>query len=116
MERELLKPLRVARTAGQTVALARSLPGQPHQRGALRLGLAIVVASGLVGVAQAFAVRSPLLIGIALYTCWLVAVMHQWRWGLYGALLYIPFSGVATVLLYPNTVIAPVLRDALFVL
>jgi hypothetical protein len=41
--------------------------------------------------------------------------IHDWRRAVYGLLLYLPFSGVGYVLLYPNVRPALVLKDLLFV-
>jgi hypothetical protein len=40
----------------------------------------------------------------------------DWRWPVYGLLLYLPVSGIPIVLSYPNTGVAVLLKDVLFVL
>jgi hypothetical protein len=40
----------------------------------------------------------------------------DWRWPVYGLLLYLPVSGVPIVLSYPSTGFTPLLKDVLFVL
>ena len=40
----------------------------------------------------------------------------DWRWPLYGLLLYLPFSGIPIVLSYPDTQVAVLLKDLLFIL
>jgi hypothetical protein len=42
--------------------------------------------------------------------------VRDWRRAAYGLLLFLPFSGIPYVLLYPNVRPAPVLKDVLFVL
>jgi hypothetical protein len=45
----------------------------------------------------------------------LVVGIHNWRWSIYALLLYLPFSGLPTLLTYPNTQIAVLIKDILFV-
>src|SRR5262249_34826081 len=40
----------------------------------------------------------------------------DWRWPVYCLLLYLPFSGVAIIATYPDTRVAVLVKDVLFVL
>lgn len=44
-----------------------------------------------------------------------LAVIANWRWGLSGLLLFIPYIGATEVLTYPNTSMAVLAKDILFV-
>lgn len=55
--------------------------------------------------------------GVVVVTIALGIGISNWRWSIYGLLLYLPFSGVPTLALYPNrTGIAVLLKDFLFVI
>ena len=45
-----------------------------------------------------------------------VAILKNWRLGIYGLIIFIPFCGLPTILLYPAPVWTHVLKDVLFVL
>lgn len=46
----------------------------------------------------------------------LALALASWRWSLRALLLYLPFSGIPIILLYPNTAAPVLLKDFLFVL
>ena len=39
----------------------------------------------------------------------------DWRWPIYGLLLFLPFSGIPIILSYPNTQVTVLLKDVLFI-
>jgi len=72
---------------------------------------AAAVALGLVAGSG----RVPLAAAVVALTAALVVGIHDWRRAFYGLLLFLPFSGVPCVLLYPDVRPALVLKDAFFV-
>jgi hypothetical protein len=44
-----------------------------------------------------------------------VAAALDWRWPVYGLLLFLPFSGIPIILSYPNTQFTVLLKDVLFI-
>src|SRR5207245_2721418 len=42
--------------------------------------------------------------------------IHNWRWSLYGLLLYLPISGIAIVLSFSKTNLAVLIKDVVFVI
>ncbi len=54
--------------------------------------------------------------GMALLAGALVSGIQDWRRAIYGLLLFLPFSGIPYVLLYPNVRWASLLKDVLFVI
>ncbi|GAG01285.1 unnamed protein product, partial [marine sediment metagenome] len=42
--------------------------------------------------------------------------LMNWRWGIYGLLLYLPFAGVPVLAMYPATRVPLLLKDFLFVI
>jgi hypothetical protein len=71
----------------------------------LGIGLAYASASGAwARVLGLLAVSSAVVIGI-----------RNWRWSIYGLLLYLPISGIPSILTYPGTQLAVVAKDVLFV-
>jgi len=44
------------------------------------------------------------------------AILIHWRWGIYGLLVYLPFAGLPTILLYPAPSITLLIKDLLFVI
>jgi hypothetical protein len=53
--------------------------------------------------------------GLAILTGALAAGVHDWRRAVYGLLLFLPFSGIPYIVLYPNVRLALFVKDALFV-
>ena len=45
-----------------------------------------------------------------------VVAIYNWRWSVYALLLYVPFSGLPIIALYPNTGPPNLIKDVLFVL
>ena len=78
----------------------------------LCLGSAACVSAGLLAGGG---MHLPLLLGLLVIGV-ATFVLHDWRWGIYGLLLYIPFSGIPSHLMYPNTAPAALAKDFLFVL
>jgi hypothetical protein len=93
---------------------------------ALRIGvvsvpreiLALVVAiavSGLVGLAAGGGYAFPLA-GLLVFAVALVIGMLNWRWSVYGLLIYLPVSGIPVLAMYPDTTLPMLLKDILFVI
>jgi hypothetical protein len=68
--------------------------------------IAVVVVRGFI--VPAFAL---LAIGAAL-----ALAIHNWRWAVYGLLLYLPVSGIIVVLTYSTTNLAVLIKDFVFVI
>jgi hypothetical protein len=83
----------------------------------------------LLGAAAAIAVSAGLVVSersgywhfAAFFAALLVvatwaAILKNWRWGIYGLVVYIPFAGLPTILLYPAPGIVTQSKDFLFVI
>lgn len=94
------------------LSVARALP---YRSGGVLWPAAIVGAPLLLGAAAAtgYSLRAAELLALGLAV---LVGMHNWRWAVYGLLAYLPFSGIAIVLSYPNTSEAVLVKDFLFVL
>ena len=80
------------------------------------LALAVAIAvSGLVGLAAGGGYSFPLA-GLLVFAVALVIGMLNWRWSVYGLLLYLPFSGIPILAMYPDTALAVLAKDILFVI
>ncbi len=80
--------------------------------------LALVAAVGvslLVGVAVGRGYALPVL-GLAAFAAALLVGIVNWRWSVYGLLLYLPFSGIPVLAAYPHTAVPVLLKDFLFVI
>jgi hypothetical protein len=77
---------------------------------------AITAAAAMVLGLIAGSGRAPLAAGLVLLVGALAVGTHDWRRAVYGLLLFLPFSGIPYVLLYPNVRPALVLKDLVFVL
>ena len=64
---------------------------------------------------------------IALGYCWVPfglfgtaiacgVILRRWKWGIFGLLIYLPFAGIPTIMLYPAPVISLLIKDLLFVI
>jgi hypothetical protein len=53
--------------------------------------------------------------GLAILAGALVAGVHDWRRSVYGLLLFLPFSGLPYIVLYPEVRLALILKDLVFV-
>jgi hypothetical protein len=73
------------------------------------LGQALLVAI-VVGPAYSFPFAAAAVI------CCYALIIRRWRLGVYGLILYIPFAGVPTILLYPAPGIVTQSKDLLFVI
>ena len=59
----------------------------------------------------------PLLVaGGAVFLAALLVGVLNWRWSVYGLLLYLPFSGIPILAAYPDTEVPVLLKDFLFVI
>lgn len=56
------------------------------------------------------------LIGAIILAGALALAIHNWRWSIYGLLLYLPFAGIPIIALYPHTQIPVLAKDFLFTL
>jgi hypothetical protein len=71
------------------------------------------------GVAIAYGVVNgiwPIVVGSIVLASAVGVGLHNWRWSIYGLLFYLPFSGIPSLLIYPNTQIAVLVKDILFVI
>ncbi|MHB8576695.1 MAG: hypothetical protein ACYDCQ_15330 [Dehalococcoidia bacterium] len=91
------------RTAAPTVAPA-----------AIAAAAVVALAAG-IGAAAAHD-RTPELAGVGLLLLAFGVGVHNWRWSLYGLILYVPVSGIPWIVSYPNTTLAVLAKDLLFVL
>ena len=96
--------------AGAPVRLHAALSPRRVATTALGLGFFLLVGiavgrggSAYVGAAAAMAM------GLAL-------ALTNWRWSVRALLVYLPFSGIPIILLYPNTAAPVLLKDFLFVI
>lgn len=89
------------------LAPPRPSAGAPAAIGAAA-GAAVAVGAA-VGMGYGF---EALLVGI-LAVCLLVA-LADWRWSIYAVLVYLPFSGIPSILTYPDTGLAVLAKDILF--
>jgi hypothetical protein len=71
-----------------------------------------VVAGGIL-VAKGYTIT--VLAGIIAPVTLVIGVL-RWQWLIYGLLAYIPFLGIPSILLYPNTETAVLLKDFAFIL
>ncbi len=83
-------------------------------------GVAVwVVTVATVSVVVGFAVatgRGTLAAALLAVAVAIALGLRSWRWSLYALLLYIPVAGVPILLGYPNTQLAPLLKDILFLI
>lgn len=89
-----------------------------RRRRVLVLAGFVCMASLSLGTAIAWKGPSvPAFLGAAFaYFALLWLGLRDWRWSVYALLLFIPFTGIPTVLLYPNTGPAALVGDAAFVI
>jgi hypothetical protein len=96
-----------------TTALRRLSIPRPAPNTVLALQMAVMapLLGVAVGAGRSVAVAAVVLLGLAL-----VVGVTDWRRPVHGLLLYLPFSGIPYVLLYPDARASTLLKDALFVL
>ncbi len=78
-----------------------------------------VLGLALCSVSLGFLAGSRYLLFIPALVAFIAALVlgiHNWRWAVYGLLLYLPFSGILIVLTYPKTAAAVLVKDFLFVI
>lgn len=80
----------------------------PATAGAAALGI-------FTGVATATG-HGAVVLGLVLLTAAFAVGLVNWRWSVYGLLLYLPFSGIPSLLLYPHKGPGVLAKDFLFVL
>ncbi len=51
----------------------------------------------------------------ALAAVWILLVVRDWRWGIWGMIAYLPFVGLPQIITYPNTTLPVLAKDILFV-
>jgi len=86
-------------TAPRNAALAASLA-----IGSVFAGTAVAAGYGLEAL------------GVAVFGSAVALAIHNWRWAVVGLLLYMPFSGLPVIAMYPHTTVALLVKDFLFVL
>jgi hypothetical protein len=95
--------------------LVHRLPGAgAAQRNAV-VAAAFTGTSLFGGLAVARGYGMPLL-GLALFVAAVLLAVHNWRWAVVGLLVYMPFSGLSVIALYPHTTVPVLVKDFLFVL
>lgn len=85
-------------------------------QGRVPLAIVAIVAASLTISASVAAGDLLWLIGLLLVLAALSVGLHDWRWSMYGLLVYMPFSGVPIIATYPNTEWGVLLKDVLFIL
>jgi hypothetical protein len=78
------------------------------------LGIGLVLAATGISVAVVTG-RVLFLIGAIGALAALLVGIRDWRWSIYGLLLFLPFSGIPIIASYPHTQVAVLLKDILFV-
>lgn len=84
----------------------------------LETGLGVVLGAGALSLAAGVAAASGfglLTLGLAVFAVACLVAIRDWRWSVLGLLAYLPVSGIPTILTYPNTGSAVLLKDFLFV-
>lgn len=94
-------------------ALVRRLDLDALER-RLALGIAVLGVSLLGGVAAARG-YGLLTIALAVFGTACTTAIRNWRTAVYGLLVYLPVSGIPTILTYPDNGNAVLLKDFLFV-
>src|SRR5579883_2587679 len=51
----------------------------------------------------------------ALAAVWILLVVRDWRWGIWGMIAYLPFVGLPQIITYPNTTLPVLAKDILFI-
>jgi len=88
----------------------RQVASRPVRLWGLLAGL-LVLAGVAIGRGYGLPVAALLAI------CAAVAIgLHNWRWSVYALLVYLPFSGIPSILAYPHTAVPVLAKDFLFVL
>ncbi len=77
--------------------------------------VAVAGLSLMVGLAAGRGYALPAL-GLAAFAAALLAGVLNWRWSVYGLLLYLPVSGIPVLATYPHTAVPVLLKDFLFVI
>jgi hypothetical protein len=96
-----------------TAALRRLTIARPAPDAVLALQVAVLapLLGAVIGVGRSVTVAAVVLLSLAF-----AVGMTDWRRPVYGLLLYLPFSGIPYVLLFPDARASTLLKDALFVL
>ncbi|NWJ96787.1 MAG: oligosaccharide flippase family protein [Chloroflexi bacterium] len=83
-----------------------------------KLTLLIVVAGFLAALSGVLvALGYPLIpLGLVAIIAFFVIFISHWRWGIYGLLLYLPFSGLPSLILYPGPPALSLIKDIVFVI
>jgi hypothetical protein len=111
MSSEALTQRPVSRVA-ESHSTSRPLYGLVRRLAPASSGAAALVAAIAIERGYAFEAFGVVAVAIALGIG-----ISNWRWSIYGLLLYLPFSGVPTLALYPTkTGIAVLLKDFFFVI
>ena len=78
----------------------------------------VAILAALAGLAIPFNGQGALLglVGLAVLSSFFALGIANWRWSVYGLLLYLPFAGIPILATYPNSHAATLLKDFLFVL
>lgn len=86
-------------------------PGTTASVAAILVGVVLAVAAGLA-IGAGYGVEA---LGVMVVLGALAVGLVNWRYSLFGLLLYLPFSGLPIIALYPDTTLAVLLKDFLFV-
>ena len=83
-----------------------------HHTAAVAVAVVAMCAASLALATDRIGLFGSAVLGVAALLVGLV----NWRWSVYGLLLFIPVSGVPIILTYPNTQLTVLLKDILFVI
>lgn len=95
---------------------ARAVAGSVAQRSALLwLGSSVVILCVAAGAAVSRGQASPAFAAVAIAAAFVAGIVN-WRRHAYALLVFLPFSGIPIVALYPHTSVGVLAGDVLFVL
>src|SRR5260221_2470648 len=83
-----------------------------------RLQLAVALTLIVVSILSLAALLPSMMLApaILLLSAGLLLALRDWRWSMYGLLLYIPLSGLPIIAFYPTDQLAVLVKDLLFIL
>jgi hypothetical protein len=99
------------------VSLATAVRPSPEAPARLRSLIQQLAPAVCISAAVVVLVRQPLLlVAVPAVLGALALGLVHWRWSLYGLLVFLPVSGIPIIATYPNTQVAVLLKDILFVI
>ena len=98
------------------ITTIRTLPGRGVLLDKRLLGVPLLVIAAVgIGYESATGQWLPVLALLSASVA-LTIGLHNWRWSIYGLLLYLPVSGVPIILAFPKSNLAILMKDVLFVI